>query len=393
MSLPKWISEVRSRIPLLNRYSAYLDNAGAGPITIDVYNAMRDFLDLYVNNGEPWDDVLVKVYENRKLFAELIGAEAEEIAIVSNVSTGLAMIAASIPFKGRVVVSPLNFPTDIYPWLTLRNKGLISEVVFVNPVGGYVPLEEYEKAINDNTVAVVVDYVSWITGYRENIREIARIAHEHGAIIISDSFQALGVIDINVKYEGIDVLVSGLYKWLMGPHGIAYIYVNRKSLDTLTPAVLSWHGVRDNVVKRKINGWSNVFSSPFNIFNAEPSKDSSRFEMGTWTEISLYGGKAALEFALKHEMPKKYTYTEKLIDELIDGLTDLNYEVITPRSSKAGIVVFKTGKHDLIRNNLSRRGIEVSSRPGTIRISPHFYNTMYEIDLLLNTIREINPNS
>lgn len=389
MSLPKWLSNVRSRIPLLNRYSAYLDNAGAGPITIDVYNAMKSFLDSYVSSGEPWDDVLVQVYENRRLFAKLIGANADEVAVISNVSTGLATIATSLPFKGRVVVSPLNFPTDIYPWLTLRSKKLINEVIFVNPKGGCIPLEEYEKAVNDDTVAVVVDYVSWITGYRENIREIASIAHEHGAILICDAFQALGVVDINVKYEGIDVLISGLYKWLMGPHGVAYLYVNRNTLDTLVPAVISWHGVRNNVVKRKINGWENVFSTPFNVYNVEFSEDTSRFELGTWSEISLYGGKAALEFALKHEMPRKYTYTEKLIDELINGLVGLNYEVITPRSSKAGIVVFKAKRHDVIKKYLSKKGVEVSSRPGVIRVSPHFYNTIDEVELLLNLIREV----
>lgn len=389
MSPPKWLSDVRSRIPLLSRYSAYLDNAGAGPITIDVYNAMRGFLDSYVSGGEPWDDVLIQVYENRRLFARLIGADADEVAVVPNVSTGLAMVAASLPFKGRVVVSPLNFPTDIYPWLTLRGRRLINDVVFVNPRGGYVPLEEYEKAVNDDTVAVVVDYVSWITGYRENIREIAGIAHEHGAILICDSFQALGVVDINVKHEGIDVLISGLYKWLMGPHGIAYLYVNRKALDNLIPAVLGWHGVRDNVVRRKINGLGDVFSIPFNVYNVEPAGDASRFELGTWPEISLYGGRAALEFALRHEMPRKYTYTEKLVDELIDGLLDLNYEVVTPRSSKAGIVVFKAGRNDVIKRHLSRRGIEVSSRPGVIRVSPHFYNTIGEVELLLNSIREV----
>jgi selenocysteine lyase/cysteine desulfurase len=389
MSFPKWLSDVRSRIPLLSRYNAYLDNAGAGPLTVDVYNAMRGFLDSYVNDGEPWDDVLLKVYENRRLFAELIGADADEVAVIPNVSTGLAVVAVSIPFRGRIVTSPLNFPTDIYPWLTLRSRGLISEVVFVNPRGGYVPLEEYEEKIDDNTVAVVVDYVSWITGYRENIREIARIAHEHGAIIICDAFQALGVVDVNVKREDIDVLVSGLYKWLMGPHGIAYLYVSRKALEVLKPAVSSWHGVRNNVVKRRIDGWSNVFSSPFSVFDVELSDDASRFELGTWSEISLYGGKAALEFALRYEMPRKYVYTEKLIDRLMDGLVDLNYEVVTPHSSKAGIVVFKAEKNDLIRSYLSKRGIEVSSRPGVIRVSPHFYNTMHEIELFLDVMGEV----
>ncbi|WP_243676372.1 aminotransferase class V-fold PLP-dependent enzyme [Vulcanisaeta distributa] len=110
---------------------------------------------------------------------------------------------------------------------------------------GTCPLEEYEKLIDDNTAVVFVDYVSWITGgYRERIREIAEIAHARGAVLISDAFHAVGVLPIDVTRDGVDVLITGSYKWLLGPHGAGFVYVSDELLNSLSHRYrVGWGGL------------------------------------------------------------------------------------------------------------------------------------------------------
>ena len=178
------------------------------------------------------------------------------MACIPNVSSGLGAIATALEFgKGRnVVVSELNFPTNVYIWHALKQRGLLSEVRVLKAVDGKVPLEDYERMIDDDTVAVSLDYVSWVKGGRENIPAITEIAHHHGALVIVDAFHALGVMPIDVRDLDVDVLASGTYKWLMGPHGAAYLYVKHEFLDELEPSIVGWHGISDSVIARVQRG-------------------------------------------------------------------------------------------------------------------------------------------
>ncbi len=172
------LNEVRKQIPLLAG-NVYLDNAGAGPPPISVHAAMRSFLDEWRDYGEKWDTWLLEIVKSRELFARLIGASVDEVACVPNVSSGLGAIATALHLKPgqNVVVSELNFPTNVYIWHALKGRGLLSEVRVLRSKNCQIPLSEFEKAIDDKTAAVSLDYVSWINGCREDIPRITQIAH------------------------------------------------------------------------------------------------------------------------------------------------------------------------------------------------------------------------
>jgi selenocysteine lyase/cysteine desulfurase len=380
------IDLVRKEIPVTSR-RAYLDNAGTGPPSINVLNAIQEYLTDWRDYGENWDEWLPMIIDSRRLFGKMIGASVDEVASVPNVTSALIALASSIKYKpgGNIVISDLNFPTNIYIWHLQKTHGHAKEVRLLHRDNtGTIPLDQWEKAIDDKTSIVSLDYVSWTNGCRERIREIARIAHDHDAFIIADSFHGLGVFPISAKQDEVDALVCGMYKWMQGPHGAAYLYTRKDRLNELSPSSIGWHGVEDSVVRR-LTKQQDLFGAPFNINDVEPASDATRFEGGSWGVVSIIGAKAALEYALKHDQQERYHRVLKVTDHLIDGLKRKNRRILTPLQSdrRSGIVVFEDSDPRATFDKLKSLNITVASRVKAIRVSPHYYNTEEEIDKLL----------
>ena len=380
------IDVVRKEIPVTSR-RAYFDNAGTGPPSIGVLNAIHEYMSDWRDYGENWEEWLPMIIESRRLFGKMIGAGLDEVASVPNVTAAVTALASSIKYKpgGNIVISELNFPTNIYLWHLQKKHGRAKEVRLLRKDhDGVVSLDQWEKAIDDNTSIVSLDYVSWTNGCREKIREIVKIAHEHGAFIIADSFHGLGVFPISVKQDEPDALVCGMYKWVQGPHGAAFLYTRQDRLNDLDPNYIGWHGVEDSVVRR-VSKQEDLFGKPFNIEETVPAKDATRFEGGSWGVISIIGAKAALEYALKHDQQERYHRVLKVTDHLIEGLKKKGRKIFTPLQSdrRSGIVVFGDSDPQATFNKLKSLNITVASRVKAIRVSPHFYNTEEEIDRLL----------
>src|SRR5467141_2400969 len=383
---PLNIDLVRKEIPVTSR-RAYFDNAGTGPPSINVLNAIHEYLGDWRDYGENWEEWLPMIIDSRRLFAKMIGAGLEEVASVPNVSSALTSLASSIKYKpnGNIVISELNFPTNIYLWHLQKKHGRANEVRLLRKeADGVVPLDAWEKAIDDDTSIVSVDYVSWTNGCREKIREITKIAHEHGAFVIADSFHALGVFPIDARQDGVDALVCGMYKWMQGPHGAAFVYTRRDRLKDLDPNYIGWHGVHDSVVRR-LTSQQDLFGKPFNIEETIPAADATMFEGGSWGVISIVGAKAALEFALKHDQTERSHRVLKVTEHLIEGLKKKGRKILTPLQSdrRSGIVVFEDPDPGATYERLKKLNITVASRVKALRASPHYYNTEEEIDKLL----------
>ena len=337
--------------------------------------------------GENWEEWLPLIIESRRLFGKMIGATIDEIGSVPNVSTALTGLASSLPYKpgGNVVISELNFPTNIYLWHLQKKHGRVRDVRLLHrDQDGAVSLEQWEKAIDDDTSIVSVDYVSWTNGCREKIREITRIAHEHDAFVIADSFHSLGVFPLDVRQDNVDALVCGMYKWMQGPHGAAFVYTRRDKLKEMDPNYIGWHGVKDSVARRLINQ-EGLFGKPFNIEETTPAPDATMFECGSWGVISIVGAKAALEFALKHDQTERSHRVLKVTEHLIEGLKKKGRKIQSPIQSdrRSGIVVFEDPDPMASYESLKKQNITVAARVGALRASPHYYNTEEEIDKLL----------
>jgi selenocysteine lyase/cysteine desulfurase len=382
------IDEVRSQIPLVAK-NIYLDNAGAGPPPLSVHAAMQLFLDEWRDYGERWEAWLLEIVRTRELFARLIAARPEEVACIPSVTSGLAAIASALPLKSgqNGVVSELNFPTNVYIWHSMKEKGFLSEVRVLKAKNGQIPLSAFEKGIDDETAAVSIDYVSWINGCREDVQNISRIARSHGALMLVDAFHALGVFPVDVRRLDVDVLTCGTYKWLMGPHGTAFLYVKREIIEQLEPAIVGWHGTSDSVVARVL-AKQDTFGRPFDLSKVEPAKDATLFEWGTWAVIAVAGAKAAIEFTLKYAPEERAPLIERLRKHLIEGLGKRAKRITSPveKERGSGIVTFEVDGAVETARRLQEQRVVVAPRVNTLRVSPHFYNTEREIDILLEKI-------
>jgi selenocysteine lyase/cysteine desulfurase len=276
-------------------------------------------------------------------------------------------------------------------WQRMREAGLVGQVRLLEQKGGLIPLEAYEKAIDDQTALVAVDYVSWLSGARERVRAISDLAHRHGALLVVDSFHALGVFPFDVKADGIDVLVSGFYKWLCGPHGVACICVSENLLESLVPPYLGWLGVEDNVAER-LQAGRDPFDVPFSLTSAPPSRSAARFEWGTWATVAVKGAIESMKFTLRSDPAMRFRAIAALKARLSEGLEQMGVKMLTPPmevNPGGGIVTFESKMQSEVVGKLAKQKIMVSGRFGHVRVSPHFYNTTEEVERFLGAARRL----
>ncbi|NIO22030.1 MAG: aminotransferase class V-fold PLP-dependent enzyme, partial [Candidatus Aenigmarchaeota archaeon] len=236
--------EVRSLVPILKDI-IYLSNGNIGICNTRVKEAMTNFLS-ELESGfkfvEKWSS---EIDDANNLFAELIGGRGEEVVGIPNTTTGINLVAHMIdPERGsNVVVNDLEFNTSTYPWLSRRKDGV--DVKWVNCVNGEILLEDVEKAVDDQTSALVVSHVSWISGFRQNLKALSEIAHDHGAYLIVDAAQSTGAVTIDVKKGDIDFLACCSFKWLLGPPGAGFLYVRRDLIEKFEPPLPGYMGVQN----------------------------------------------------------------------------------------------------------------------------------------------------
>ena len=392
-AMSDWLSEARRGIELAGR-KVYLDNAGAGPLPRQSVEAMMGFLRVWEVEGEPWELLLSHVEELRRSYSSMIGARPGEVAIVPSASYGLGQALLGLDYErgSNIVVGGNNFPSSIYAAHALRGRGLVSEVRIARARGACIDYGEYERLVDDLTVAIVADYVAWLTGCVEDLKALRELADRHGAVLVSDIFHAVGVIPVDVKSLGVDIAVAGSYKWLLGPHGVGFLYVDERLLSDLKPASSGWLAVKDSVLKRFLSG-EKPFERPLDTSRLELPGDATMFEWGTWASVSVEGVLESIEFLRRLDAPGRFeTHTSRIAGMIQEGLEELGFEVITPRDRRAAIVSFKARDSYRIAESLYKKGIVVSARPGLVRISPHFYNTREEAQTLLEALGHIKKS-
>lgn len=388
------VDSARSKIGILRKY-VYLDNASSGPLPDPVVNAIRSFTDKWASEGEPWEDGVEAWLECKKLFSQLVKASPDEVALLPGVTYGLSVILSSLKLRenSNIVVSSLNFPTSILIARSMVARGLVREVRVAEARGGHVDFDVYEKLVDDGTSIVMVDYVGWLSGHVENLKELARLAHDHGALLISDAFHAVGVLPVDVKSLDVDVLITGSYKWLMSVHGAALAYVERSVLDEIQPPYAGWMAVEDSVIQRIIKG-EPEFERPLDTSRLVLARNSMKLEWGTLPLLALVALRESLKFILEHEAPELYhNHTWRIAERIAEGLEELGYTLYTPRDNHSAIVTFRHEKPLRIAEELEKKGIKVAARPKLVRVSPHFYNTLEDADKLVEHLKDINLNT
>lgn len=369
---------LRGRFPSLPAL-AYFNSGSYGLLADSVQEAIREYMDLRIIAGADWDAWVTKSFALAAKIATLVGADNDEIAVTTSASSGINSIASAMDFTGprnRVVISNYEFPTSAQIWHAQIPRGAVP-VHVVEDGNDRIPLEHFEASIDERTRIVALSRVCYRHGGRitdEDIRGIVEIAHRHGAYVILDCFQSLGAETIDVKALGVDFAVSGMYKYLLGTAGVAFLYARKSLVDTLVPTVSGWFA-QDDV-------------SAMNIFANEPSRTATRFQSGTPSVLACYASDAGLALVLNHDPAAIAARVCSLTAAALNRFDELGLSVATPREAHGPMLALKANDAPALVASLIERGVVTSHRDGNLRAGFHFYNDEADLERLVTALSD-----
>ncbi len=356
----------------------FLNTAGMAPLPAESCEAMSSLLDdlnrsAYLNM-KLWGE---KITTARRLSAEIVGASEREIAFVRNTSEGVSIVASGMRWSegDEIIISDLEFPSNVYPWLNLRRLGV--EVRTIKSEGGRVTVDSIRAAVTRRTRLVAISSVQYLSGYMADLSSLGQMARERGFRLFVDAIQSLGVIPMDAKGCGVDFLSSGGFKWLCGPLGTGIFFCDVNRLDELDLTRVGWNTVQD--------------SFDYSTIDYTIRDDAQRFEEGSPNLVGICGLLESLKLVMSAGVDRNRAHVIGLTDMLVDGLLGKGCKILSPRGDgeKSGIVNFAPREPDGVERLMERfgkEGIIVMKRGSGIRVSPHYYNTPEDIDRLLETI-------
>lgn len=373
------IKKIRQDFPALENWT-YLDTSFVGLYPNQVRLGYEEFLDQWMRFEvspsktilEEWLDKANKV---RKDVASFVGAHPSEMAFTSCTGSGLNIVVNGLKWeKGDNVVFPEREHNPLYT-MTLKKYGVEARQVSIR--NGRIDMDGLEKRIDDNTRLVQVSQVSYVNGYRVDLKEVAEITHEHGGRLLVDSTQAVGAVCADYKREGVDFVSAAPYKFLLGPAGLAFLYVKEEHIRDLTPDRIGW--------KNQI--WKGDRAEKLSK-NAETAE---KFEYGTLHFEGIYGLEKSIEY-LNGLKPSAVEERDlELSSYLWNELKDIGVSMYTPEGTESPIVSFYEDEATKLSSWLMEHNVKVTGREahgGHVRVSPHFYNTKDDIDVLLEKLKE-----
>jgi selenocysteine lyase/cysteine desulfurase len=368
------VDSVRAQFPVFET-KIYLNSCSQGALSTSVEAGLLDYLASWHQAGSCWDVWVQKYEESRAVFARLIGAEPDEVAIVPSASAGINAVASALDFNRRnnVVLGEFEFPTMGHVWLAQQRRG--AEVRFVPAENGALPVDAYERLVDARTLLVPLTQVSFLNGFRSDVTAITRLAHQRGALVLLDGYQDCGTRPLDVKELGVDFYVSGTLKYLLGPAGVAFLYVRRDLLESLVPTITGWFGQ------------ANPFA--FDVKHFDPAPSARRFEAGTPPIVNLYGAMRGVELLTGLGLESVSKHIAALTRLMVEGARRLGIRVRTPADTVGPLVVLESLDLDALLARLDARDIVASGRHGGLRISFHLYNTPGDVEQLL-TVLEAN---
>ena len=370
--------ELRALFPITERL-VYLNHAAVSPLPTPTIKATEAQLhDVFENGSMHFRQWLSVKEEARRLLASLLGARPEQVAFMRNTSDSLSTVANGLRWKAgdNIVTFRHEFPSNIYPWLRLRDTHGV-EVRMCGERNGRVDQEELCNLIDNRTRLVAISQVQFASGFRANIARLAEATRQKDALLVVDVIQGLGVVPTNVEQEGIDVAAGAGHKWLLTPEGVGYLYLSDRARERIEPTLVGWVSVQSP------EDYDN-FDQPWN-------RCTLAWETGTGPNALIHGLKASLDLLASVGTKRISNYLEELTDYLCERLLGLAYDLVSSRTpeDKSQIVCIKhrqgLSSMDLYRR-LAEQNIITAPRGDRLRIAPHFYNNHEDIDRLLSAL-------
>lgn len=367
---------IRSLFPIVSEEGvAYFASCSYGPLSVPVKNAISRYIEDWERKGMNWDFWMEKYEELRKEAAALLGAHSDEIALVSNVTSGLAAIANALNYDGKkVTLSDLNFPTVGHVWLSQQKRG--AKVEFIKSRNWMIDVGDIERAIDSSTLILSEPHVCYQSGFRySNVRELSTIAHDHGALFILDDAQSTGVIDIDVKGEDVDILVTTTLKYLLGGAGLGIMYVKRDLIEELEPTITGWFGQK------------NPFA--FDIYHLIYANDARRFETGSPAVPTILTSLEAIKLVRQLNPKNIQSHVLSLVSYATRLGKERGLDVLSPGNGEnmGPMFVFRAKDPHKLAEGLLKEKIMVSPRGPAVRVAMHAFNSKEDVDRLFEYLK------
>ena len=366
---------IRGEFPIFDT-ATYLNSCSQGALSHRVRVAVEEWLAGWDENGAEWGFWVERNEAFRAAIADLLHAEPDDVAVTTSVSQGVSALVSALPLDGRrnrIVISEYEFPTvgQIAHAQELRG----AEVVHVRPdADGSIPVERFAEAVDERTALVCCTTLSYRSGHRHDVAAIAEAAHAAGALVLADSYQACGALELDVRSLGADAVTGGTVKYLLGTAGLGFMWVRPGVRESLVPTQTGWFADED------------IFA--MSIADYSPHASARRFDSGTPPVPSLYAGVAGASLVAEAGVPAIEEHVRGLVGRLLDGLDELDATVVTPRETtrRGPLVCIRSTDVDALVAALAAERIVASSREDKLRVALHLYNVDDDGDTLLEAL-------
>jgi len=373
--MPPW-EEFRRFMPVTNRF-AFLDHAAVAPLPEPAAAAFteyaHDLRDRGIAANRRWTE---RIAEVRRLAAQLLNAQPGEIAFIKNTSEGINFVAEGFPWRSgdNVVIAAEEYPSNQYPWMNQEHRGV--ECRRVPSRGNRILVDDIRDAIDSRTRLVSLSFVEFASGFRNDLVTIGSLCRERGVFFFVDAIQGLGVFPLDVQRCPVDFLAADSHKWLLGPEGTGLFWIRSDLIDYLHPISVGWNSVVNPLQFSHID------------FRLKPTAD--RWEGGAPNVAGIHAFGASLTLLLQFGIPAVETRVLELTDELCHRAARAGLTIFSSRlpAEKSGIVSLETAGRDpaeLVRR-CRAASVIVNHRAGRLRLSPHAYNTVEDLERFLAVV-------
>ncbi|HJZ45650.1 MAG TPA: aminotransferase class V-fold PLP-dependent enzyme [Roseiflexaceae bacterium] len=360
----------RPLFPVAERHANF-NHAGVSPVNTRAVAAMNSFNERTAN--EPFGDFREQVEGDlrdlRQRLATLINARSvDEIVLMPNTAMGINIAALSLPLRpgDNVLVLDGDYPANIYPWMNLAHRGVLTKIVPAR--NGGLDLDLLQSRIDSHTRVIAMSTVLFATGFRNDIEGVGRICKQRGIFFVVDGIQSLGALPFDVQAANVDFLAAGSQKWLLGPIGGGFLYVRRELLDDL--------------VAGPYVGAASVVDAPnFLDYNFTLQPTAERFNLGSSGIVNQLGLRASVSLIQEIGIERIAERVLMLAGTAIGDLQERGYRISadTAPEHRSGIVIVEVDDPAATCARFQKAGIICIPRGKGFRIAPHFYNTEEEI--------------
>lgn len=368
---------IRSLFPVTDKY-IYMNHSAVCPLSTRVRDAMNALVEDVTTNGSVnYTDWLQTYEDTRSSAARLVNAHPREIAFMRNTSEAICAVANGIDWRAgdNVVTCNVEFPANVYPWMRLcEERGI--HLKRSEEREGRIDADELLSRVDDRTRVVTISWVQFASGFRSDLARIGRFCRERDIIFVVDVIQGLGGLELDVERDYVDAFAADAHKYLLGPEGIALLFVSDRVINRIKPTVVGWTSVKN--YEQHLD------------YNLDYREGALRFECGTLNTAGVYGLGAAINLFLEVGPAEIEAYLVGLGDHLSERLTSKGYRVVSSRlpGEKSGVVTCTHERHSQreLHRLLRAKNIITAARANRLRISPHFYNTREEVDELIDAL-------